>query len=107
MVVPKDAAVALYRSCQECLSNAIRHSEASRITVTLEYHPTEVHVTVEDNGRGFDPRLLHSPGERLTGNGFWSIRQRVMDLGGAFRVSTAKGQGTFVEVIVPAKVFKD
>jgi signal transduction histidine kinase len=107
IAVPKDAAVALYRSCQECLSNAIRHSGATRISVALDYRASEVHVTVEDNGKGFDPRLVHSPGERLMGNGFWSIRQRVMDLGGAFRVSTAKGQGTVVEVIVPVEVSKD
>jgi signal transduction histidine kinase len=97
----KDVDVALYRCCQEAVNNAVRHSEASRISVAIHFSASEVRVTVEDNGKGFDPRALYDSNSRMMSSGFWTIRQRVADLGAAFRVSTAEGHGTVVEVIVP------
>jgi signal transduction histidine kinase len=99
----KEIGVALYRCCQESISNAVRHAEATRLTVQVRYSDREVHVTVEDNGKGFDPRDLYDSSGRMMSSGFWTIRQRMADLGGAFRLSTARGQGTVVEVIVPYK----
>jgi signal transduction histidine kinase len=97
----KEVHVALYRCCQEAISNAIRHSKASRISVGIRFARAEVRVIVEDNGKGFDPRGLYDANSRMMSSGFWTIRQRMADLGAAFRVSTAKGHGTVVEMIVP------
>lgn len=102
--LPKEIAVALYRCCQEAVSNAVRHAAASRITVDIVYAEEEVHVTVEDNGKGFDPGNLHEAGGQLMSSGFWTIRQRVADLGGAFRVSTALGNGAAVEITIPTNL---
>ncbi|MBI4471734.1 MAG: sensor histidine kinase [Acidobacteria bacterium] len=97
----KDADVALYRCCQEALNNALRHSGASKLSIFICFAPREVRVTVEDDGKGFDPRALYDSNSRLMSSGFWTIRQRMADLGAAFRVSTAEGHGTVVEMIVP------
>lgn len=97
----KDIDVALYRCCQEAIANAIRHSAASRVVITIHFAQKEVRVTVEDDGRGFDPRALYNSNSRMMSSGFWTIRQRMADLGAAFRVSTAEGHGTVVELIVP------
>jgi signal transduction histidine kinase len=97
----KEVGVALYRCCQESVSNVIRHAEASRIEIHVHYKKTEVCVTVEDNGRGFDPRTLYDRSGKMMSSGFWTIRQRMADLGGAFRLSTAKGRGTVLEMMVP------
>jgi signal transduction histidine kinase len=102
--LPKEVAVALYRCCQEAVNNAVRHSGASRITVDVLYSPGEVRVTVEDNGKGFDPGNLHEGGGQMMSSGFWTIRQRVADLGGAFRVSTALGTGAAIEITVPTNL---
>jgi signal transduction histidine kinase len=102
----KDLAVALYRCCQEAISNAIRHSQASKAKIQVRFTNEEVRVTVEDDGRGFDPRTLYGPGTRMMSSGFWTIRQRMADLGGAFRVSTSEGHGTVVELIVPYSMRK-
>lgn len=97
----KDVAVGLYRCCQEAISNAIRHSQASTLQIQILFAKGETRVTVEDDGKGFDPRTLYDSNARMMSSGFWTIRQRMADLGGAFRVSTAGGHGTVVELIVP------
>jgi signal transduction histidine kinase len=97
----KEAEIAIYRCCQEAMNNAIRHSEASALMVRVCFAPKEVRVTVEDDGKGFNPRALYDSNSRMMSSGFWTIRQRMADIGAAFRVSTAEGQGTVVEMIVP------
>jgi signal transduction histidine kinase len=97
----KDIEVALYRCCQEAINNAIRHADASRLDILIEFTQGEVRVTVEDDGKGFDPRALYDSNSRMMSSGFWTIRQRMADLGAAFRVSTSPDHGTVVEMIVP------
>jgi signal transduction histidine kinase len=98
--------IALYRCCQEAISNAVRHSGASKLGVQIRFGRNEVRVVVEDNGNGFDPRTLYDSNSRMMSSGFWTIRQRVADIGAAFRVSTAAGQGTVVELIAPCPTQK-
>ena len=102
--LPTDVAVGLYRCCQEAVNNAVRHSGASRITVDIAYTDAEVHVTVADNGMGFDPGSLHATGGEMMSSGFRTIRQRMADLGGAFRVSTALEKGAAIEISVPTNL---
>lgn len=97
----KEAEIALYRCCQEGISNAIKHSAGSTVLVRISFGRKEVRVTVEDNGKGFNPRALYDSNSRMMSSGFWTIRQRMADIGAAFRVSTAQAQGTVVEMIVP------
>jgi len=97
----REIEVALYRCSQEAISNAIRHSEASKLIIVIHFARQDVRVTVEDDGKGFDPRTLYDSNSRMMSSGFWTIRQRMADLGGAFRVSTSEGHGAVVEMIVP------
>jgi two-component system, NarL family, sensor kinase len=97
----RDGEVALYRCCQEAISNAIRHAKASQIEIVIHFAPREVRVTVGDDGKGFDPRALYDSNSRMMSSGFWTIRQRMSDLGASFRLSTSPGHGTVVELIVP------
>jgi signal transduction histidine kinase len=99
--VPKDAALALYRCGQEALNNALRHSDASAIRIAVTFSREGVCLKVQDNGKGFDPRKLYASGAKIMSSGFWTIRQRITPLGGAFRINTARGRGTTVETIVP------
>jgi signal transduction histidine kinase len=97
----REIGVALYRCCQESISNVLKHAKASRLAIDVHYGDNEVRLTVEDDGRGFNPRALYDSSGRMMSSGFWTIRQRMADLGGAFSLSTAGGQGTVVEMIVP------
>ncbi len=93
--------LALYRCCQEALSNAIKHSGASKAAIDVYFSEQQVRITVEDNGCGFDPRRFYDASGKLMSSGFWTIRQRMSDTGGSFRLGTASGRGTTVEMIVP------
>jgi two-component system sensor histidine kinase DegS len=97
----REIGVALYRCCQEALNNAIRHAEASSLSILIRFAEKEIRVTVEDDGKGFDPRLLYDSNSRMMSTGFWTVRQRMADLGAAFRVGTSEGRGTVVELVVP------
>ncbi|HEU5317234.1 MAG TPA: ATP-binding protein, partial [Chloroflexota bacterium] len=86
----------IYRVVEEALSNAQRHAGASRVTIGLALRdPAHVEVTVADNGGGADPAQLKP---RL---GLRTVEARVRNLGGAWRLTTAPGQGTALSVELP------
>ena len=90
-----EVAVCLYRIAQEALSNAIKHGRADTIVVCLEGMPHNVHMTIEDNGVGFDT------GSTSSGLGLISMTERVEHAGGSLLVYSQAGAGARVEVTVP------
>lgn len=86
--------VVLLRATQEALTNARRHSGATRVSVELSAVDGCVRLTVTDDGRGFDPS---APAE---GFGLKGMRARAEQVGGTLKVHS--GQGTTVTVEVPA-----
>ena len=76
------------------MNNALRHSEATEISVQLIIDDSRLHITVEDNGKGFDPEVAEARG----GNGLKNIRQRVTALNGNLEISSAPGKGTEVNI---------
>ena len=93
--------VALYRCCQEGISNSIKHSGASDVAVRVYFSDDQVRLVVEDDGRGFDPRRFYDSSGKLMSSGFWSIRQRMSGVNGSFRISTASDLGTTIEMAIP------
>jgi len=91
-----------YRIGREALVNAIRHSGAKRIEVTVECAPHQLRVLVRDDGRGIDPEVLRAGRE-----GHWGLsgmRERAERVGGHLRVWSRAGAGTEVELSVPGHV---
>jgi nitrate/nitrite-specific signal transduction histidine kinase len=86
----------LYRIAQEALNNALKHSAASSVTVTLCAEKEGVGLEVLDDGQGFDPVAVSDGG----GMGLLNMRQRVARLGGQLQIASAPGQGTQVKVRV-------
>jgi signal transduction histidine kinase len=92
----------LWRVAEEALSNALRHAEASSVTVTIgveddgagRHHTV---LSVADDGVGFDPAARSIASRRL---GLVSMRERVEVLGGTFKIASAPGQGTTVRASV-------
>jgi signal transduction histidine kinase len=89
---------AAFRVAQEALHNALRHSGASEISVSLSRSRRRVVLEISDNGTGFDPGLASGGG----GLGLASMRERAAAVGGVLRVSSAPGAGTRVRLAVPA-----
>jgi len=94
--LPPSVEAALYRICQEALTNVARHAEAERVIVRLVATPEQVRLAVEDDGRGFETSKV--PGDRL---GLIGMRERAEVLGGALEVYSEKGAGSRIEATVP------
>jgi two-component system, NarL family, sensor kinase len=86
--------IATYRIVNEVVNNALRHSEAANINVQLLIDESRLHVTVEDDGKGFDTPIVEDGG----GNGLKNIRSRVTSLGGTLEIFSEPGKGTEVNV---------
>ncbi|WP_162297114.1 sensor histidine kinase [Sporolactobacillus pectinivorans] len=86
----------LFRLSQEALSNALRHSEATRVVLSLHERDQLVTLTVFDNGRGFDLKQ-----EKIASYGLKTMRERAEEIGGHFLLTTHKGEGTSVNIRVP------
>ncbi len=99
--LPFEVETALYRICQEALTNISKHAGASRCTIRLEHSPEWVRLIVQDNGRGFDAAGIAAPNGSLHGIGILSMERRAEDLGGEFRIESRPGEGTAILVAVP------
>lgn len=94
-----DSELAMYRIVQEALSNAIRHSGASRVAVSLEAEDSVLRAEVRDNGRGFaTDRPFSDEGQGL---GLVGMRERARHAGAALEIDSAPGSGTRVRVTLP------
>jgi two-component system sensor histidine kinase DegS len=92
--------VMIFRAVQELLGNASRHSQASMVKVKVDLGNDLVRVSVDDNGKGFDPETLREANNL----GLKLIRERAEMLGGNFEIDSAAGSGTRISFSVPAKV---
>ena len=91
VVVTPQQAEAIFRITGEALRNAVRHGHARCVSVGLTSEPLV--LTVEDDGRGFDPNEVVSRGFGLT-----SMRERAEGAGASYALTSADGQGTKVRV---------
>lgn len=95
-----EAKILIYRGLQEALSNLARHSQATRVDVTLEASGGRLVLSVVDNGVGFDPeRTFSAPASLASGIGLRSIRETAQSLGGELAVqSDANGTKVVISV---------
>jgi signal transduction histidine kinase len=89
--------VAAYAIAKEAFANALRHSAASRITVTGRRHDGLIEVAVVDNGIGM-------PAKPRAGVGMVSMRERAAEVGGTVEVTATPGGGTTVRAALPLDV---
>lgn len=94
------ATAALIRVLSEALGNAERHSAAGVVVVRLERDGERVHLTVEDDGRGFDPDAV--AGLERAHFGLALMRERAAAAGGRLAVESRPGRGTRVKLALPA-----
>jgi signal transduction histidine kinase len=89
----------LFRIVQEATRNAVRHGEAKEINMDIDYLDTDVlRVQMRDDGHGFD---LEAASNKLGHWGLATMQERVRQIGGELKISTAPGQGTQIEILVP------
>ncbi len=93
-----ETAVCLYRIAQESLRNVAKHSRAQEAWVEIEQDNGEIRLSIVDTGVGFENEAPDA-GKCL---GLISMRERVRLLSGMIKIKSAPGEGTRVEVRVPA-----
>ena len=94
--LPLRVETGLYRIAQEALTNIHRHAEAKQVVIRLVATPDRVALSIQDDGRGFDPTRVPKGRYGLIG-----LRERVKLLGGKLNVDSRTGKGTRLEVSVP------
>jgi len=95
--IDRDAAICIYRIVQEGLRNVVNHAHSPSAAVTLARVGNELHLTIDDNGRGFEP--THAAAR--TGLGLLSIEERARLVNGRVSISSTHGRGTKILVYIP------
>lgn len=106
--ISSNAGLQLYKATHECLSNALRHSGATQITVQLHHSETGIEVSVTDNGRGipgWDNTRQEQTGRRATSLGLVGLKNRMLRQNGRCHIESSD-QGTCVGLSVPVSAQK-
>lgn len=91
--------IALFRILQEALTNAAKHARAKQVAVRVRAAQGVLHMTITDNGAGFDPARSAADGSQ--GWGLRNMTERARMAGGSCRIESAPGQGVRVRVEAP------
>lgn len=96
--VDREAAICIYRIVQEGLRNIVNHAHSPSAAVTLARVGNELHLTIDDKGRGFEPSNPQTRG----GLGLLSIEERARLVNGRVSIASTHGRGTKIHVYIPA-----
>ncbi|MHB8629878.1 MAG: GAF domain-containing sensor histidine kinase [Aggregatilineales bacterium] len=91
--LPPDVQVILYRVMQEALNNIVLHASATHVEIYFCSQSGHVELTVQDNGRGFDPAHI-----ALGHLGLSIMNDRIVSIGGAIETISQHGDGTLIKV---------
>ena len=89
--------ISLYRICQELVSNAIRHGEASEIDISMNTSGSLLHLAVQDNGKG-----MNTSNRENWGIGLTNIESRVRYFNGEFTLRSVPEDGTEIQISLPS-----
>ena len=92
--LPEGHRTCVYRVVQEALHNVSRHAEAHKVQIAVRQEGGDLLLTVQDDGKGFDPQLVR-------GLGLLGMEERAKHLGGTFHIRSQLGGGTLLRVSLP------
>ncbi|MCF8881068.1 ATP-binding protein, partial [Hyphobacterium sp. SN044] len=81
----------------EALTNAVRHADATSITLELRSSPDHIEFVITDNGKGFE----QAEESAEHGLGLGLMQERVQELGGMLSIHSTLGEGTHIAISVP------
>jgi len=93
-VIDQTTSITIYRIVQELIHNTMKHAAATTAIVQLSKTDGQLSITVEDDGKGFDPVIL----QQVKGIGWTNIKSRVDFLKGILDVQSDAGKGTSVHI---------
>lgn len=99
--VPVPLKITIFRIIQEATSNIVKHAHAGRIRVSLKKAGDALHLSIEDDGVGFDAAETANYCPLDKGLGLLSMKERAKLSGGRYELVSALGQGTRISVSWP------
>lgn len=94
----RQSLLTLYRAAQEGLTNVQKHAQASQATVRLQLNGGQASLSIDDNGRGFDPACLANGSSCY---GLRGVKERLELIRGSLKLQSVPGQGTALLITVP------
>jgi signal transduction histidine kinase len=92
--ISESSSVAIFRVCQEALSNIAKYADTSNVKISLKWSKESLHLTINDFGKGFE-----SDGRKSLG--LESMKERMFLTGGECVISSKIGEGTSIEIFLP------
>jgi PAS domain S-box-containing protein len=96
----------LFRSVRELLFNIVKHSGVNSAIVEAGIVDHRIRISVKDEGKGFDPVATEAKDGVISGFGLFTIKERVMFMGGRFDIESAPGKGCSVIIEIPKKILQ-
>ncbi|MDR2914532.1 MAG: sensor histidine kinase [Tannerella sp.] len=93
--IPEKICLEFYRIIQECIGNALKHSDASHVEILLYKEDSQLNLTIIDNGKGFDMET------KKNGIGLMIVKERVKSLNGVVNINSTIKKGTEFNITVP------
>lgn len=88
----------VYMVVREALNNVVKHAGASEVRITAQLDGSRLHLTIQDDGRGFDPATVHPDDEP---GGLLNFAERMERIDGRFTLDSTPGRGTKVAFEIP------
>jgi CheY-like chemotaxis protein len=104
VLLPEDQAVLLFQSVRELLINVRKHARTNQAVMTIEQSGDELCITVRDEGAGVEmsaPQATNQPSVSSSKFGLFSIRERMLAVGGRLELDSSPGRGMTSRLIVP------
>ncbi len=100
--IPESMKTVIFRVVQEALNNVAKHSGAKSVIIFLTERNNTIELTIEDNGRGFDPKEVFDIDGSKRGFGLGSMKERIELSGGSFFLESVRRQGTTIRAAWPS-----
>jgi signal transduction histidine kinase/putative methionine-R-sulfoxide reductase with GAF domain len=85
--------IVFYRLLQEALTNVLKHAQARKVDVSLDYDGRHITLNVADDGRGFDPEAIRATTGQPGNIGLFGLQERFARLGGQLTIKSQPGKG--------------
>ncbi|MEL6533910.1 MAG: response regulator [Bacteroidota bacterium] len=96
--LPQTQKIAIFRITQEALNNAIKYSEAETIHIQMSLEPDRIDLTIEDDGKGFDPSQTQTS---FSSHGLKNMKDRASIINGQLSIESSEKLGTLVHLTAP------
>jgi signal transduction histidine kinase len=94
------AEISVFGIVQEAVNNILKHAQATTVTITISGSPERLHMTIKDNGKGFDPKQVQEKYAQRGSFGLLNMQERATRIGGELQITSQVGQGATVTLTV-------